>query len=260
MSLPENRARANSLPLEAYAHMTSAEMKAIGAVRGDKHAGALRRSARDAKRTDREVESRTQVMRTIPVFAKGLISDMLAVNGCRPPSDMHFAAGNATYRPDGRAESIKLIQAPMSNECQAFVRGMMMLTIASPDHPVIPGMADHILLLFERQFLECSDDPFAPERPRGEKMVYVSPRDGRVPDAIWPEAARRVNAYGGVVRMRARLSHNGCVTGVETIRSVHPLFDLAAIQSMVRGRFSPATLNGIPVESFVNQSIHFYDY
>jgi TonB family protein len=259
MSLPENNARARSLPLEAYARMTNPELKAIGALRGDNQANLLRRSGRDAKRTDREVESRTQVMRTIPVFAKGLIADMLAVNGCRPPSNMHFAAGNATYRPDGRAESISVIQASMSNQCQEFVRGMMRLTIASPDHPVIPGMADHILVLFEKQFLECSDDPFAPELPRGENLVYTPPRDGRVPDAVYPEAARRVNASGGVVRMRARLSHTGCVTSVETIRSVHPLFDFAAIQSMARGRFSPATLNGTPVESFLHWSIQFYD-
>ena len=168
-------------------------------------------------------------MRTIPVFAQGLIGDMLAVNGCRPPSDAAFRGGQrhvSSGRP--RAQSIEVIQAAMSKECQAFVRGMMMLTIASPDHPIVPELADHVLMLFDRQFLECADDPFPPVRPRGTNMTYEAPRAARVPDAIWPEAARRVNTSGGVVRMRAAISHAGCVTSVETVRSVHPIFDLAA--------------------------------
>lgn len=261
ISLPENKLRAFGLPLEAYARMTDAELKAMAAVRGDKVAGGLRRLARDAKRSDQAVEARTQAMRTIPVFAQGLIADMLAVSKCRPPSAEHFAAGNVTYRPDGRAQSIALIEAAMPKECQAFVRGMMRLTIASPDHPVVAELADYVLLPFERQFLECADDPFPPVRPRGTSLAYEPPRDPHIPTAQWPEAARRVNATGGVVRMRASLSHTGCVTGVETIRSVHPLFDLSAIQSVVRGRYNtPAKINGTPVDSFVHWSIPFWTY
>ena len=167
MSQPQNVGRARSLPIEAYGRMTNAELKVINAVRGDNQAGLLRRSGRDAKRNDQEVEARTQMMRTIPVFAQGLIGDMLLVNNCRPPSAQHFAAGSVTYRPDGRAQSIEVIQATMPKECQAFVRGMMMLTIASVDHPVVPELADHILLLFDKKFLQCADDPYPPERPRG---------------------------------------------------------------------------------------------
>jgi TonB family protein len=258
ISLPENGTSAYGLPLEAYARMTNAELKAIGAVRGDNKAGLLRRSGRDAKRTDREVEARTLVMRTIPIFAKGLIADMLALSDCRPPSDTHFAAGNVTYRPDGRPERIGLIQSPMSNDCQAFVRGMMVLTIASTDHPVAPDSADYVLLPFERKFLECADDPFAPARPRELDMTYEPPRDARVPAPTYPEAARRANTSGGVVRVRASVSHTGCVTGAETIRSVHPLFDFAAIQAMIQGRYTPAKINGTPVDSFVNWSMQFY--
>lgn len=258
MSLPANVNAARSLPIEAYARMTNAELKAIGAVRGDRDAGALRRSGRDAKRTDQEIESRTQVMRTLPVFAKGLIADLLAVNDCRPPSDNHFAAGNVTYRPDGRAQSIGLIQSAMSKGCQSFVRGMMVLTIASIDHPVATDLADYVLLPFERKFLACADDPFPPVRPAELDVTYEPPRDGRVPGPIWPDAARRVITDGGVVRLRASLSHTGCVTGAETIRSVHPLFDLAAIQAMIQGRFTPAKINGTAVDSFVHMSMQFY--
>lgn len=261
MSLPENVGKARSLPLEAYARMTNAELKAINAARDDNKAGLLRRNARDAKRSDQELEARTQMMRTVPVFAQGLIGDMLAVNNCRPPSADHFAAGDVTYRPDGRAQSIGVIQATMPKECQAFVRGMMMLTIASVDHPVVPDLADHILLLFDTKFLQCADDPFPPLRPRGAGLIYEMPRDPRIPSVVWPPAARRANTPNGVVRLRANLSHTGCVTGVETIRSVHPLLDLAAIQALVQGRYNtPAKINGTPVDSFIQWSVPFYNY
>ena len=56
------------------------------------------------------------------------------------------------------------------------------------------------------------------------------------------------------------MSHTGCITGAETIRSVHPLFDLAAIQAMVQGRYTPAKINGTPVDSIINWSVPFYTY
>ena len=88
-------------------------------------------------------------------------------------------------------------------------------------------------------------------------MAYEPPRDGRFPAPIWPAAASRAITDGGVVRVRASLSHTGCVTGAETIRSLHPIFDLSAIQAVVQGRYTPAKMNGTPVDSFINVSMNF---
>ena len=215
------------------------------------------RTVPDAKRTDRVLEARTEVMRTIPIFAQGLIGDMLAVNGCRPPRATDFAAGNVTYRADGRAEKIGLIQAVMSKECEAFVRGMMMLTIASPDHPVMPDLADRVLILFDPGYLACADNPFPPTRPRFDRDAKIEwPESERQPEFVYPSGARALE--DGYVRLRVHLSHTGCVSSVETVRSLHPVFDLIAIQGMFGARYKPMRVNGEPVDTNLNYGVPFY--
>ena len=55
-----------------------------------------------------------------------------------------------------------------------------------------------------------------------------------------------------------RLSHTGCVASVETVRSLHPVFDLVAIQGMFSARYKPMRINGEPVDTVLNYSVPFY--
>ncbi len=179
LQLPAHKEQVTKLEVFhwAYANLSDAELKAIDAVRGDNEGAKMRRFSRDdEKKTLKAARPAAHTVRTLPVFAKGLLADMMAVHGCRPPRTSWFAAGDLTYRPDGRAQSLSLVQVALSQECQAFMRSVMTLVIASVDFPVTPESRDFVLVVFTPEFLSCADDPFPASRPRGADLAFEFPK------------------------------------------------------------------------------------
>jgi hypothetical protein len=72
-----------------------------------------------------------------------------------------------------------------------------------------------------------------------------------------PPAVRRGGMPDLAVALRVQVSHTGCVSSAETMRSVLPAFDLAAIQSMFTAKWTPATLGGEPVDAYVTFIVRF---
>jgi hypothetical protein len=240
-----------------FAYLTPAELKAIGPVYNYDSAESRQRIEKNLKRAGTDGQTRMQVMRTIPVFATGLLGDLLKVTGCRLPNERHFAAGEITYRPEGGPQRISAITTTQSKECEQFVSAMMKLTIALAERPIAPDYADHIVLLFNRQYLECADDPFPPVRPKfGPGSTFVRPKRVRAADIQYPQVALR-NDVDGVVILGVRISHTGCVAAAETLRSVNPLLDLASIQGVFTAKYTPALLDGQPVETNMTYSVNF---
>jgi hypothetical protein len=248
-----------SLAYDVYAYLTDAELKSIGAVRGDRAAGGYRRSARRGEwDTLKAPEARIYNMRTIPVFAKGLLADLMAINGCRPSGKSAFAAGEVKYHPDGRARTIAVTQAMLSKQCVAFVNAALTLTIASIDHPVAADLVDRVIVLLRSDFLACADDPFAPSQPRGADLEFVYPKVTREPKVVYPATMLQVRGMPDVVvTLRVGVSRTGCITSAETMRSVLPAFDLEAIHAMFGVKMTPATLGGEPVDTHVSYAVRF---
>jgi hypothetical protein len=259
LALDAYKERVKKLNFRAHAWLTDAELNAIGAVRGDREADGMRRSARQRDwETLKVPEARTWNMRTMPVFAKGLLTDLMQIHGCRPSRAELFAAGDVKYRPDGRAQTISVSQTHMSGSCVAFVNAAMMLTIASLDHPVAPDLVDRVIVLLDPAFLACADDPFAPSHPRGADLAFVMPKVTREPRVQYPDTLMRVAGMPDVVvTLRVRVTHTGCISSAETMRSVLPAFDLEAIQAMFGAKMTPATLGGEPVDTYVTYSVRF---
>jgi TonB family protein len=253
----KHRERVRGMSHGAYAYLTPAELKAVGVVRDFDQAQESRRFQRQVRSYGTDGQTRMQVMRTIPVFAKGLLGDLLAVTGCRVPNEEHFAAGEVTYRPGGAPQRISLIQTQLSKECKAFVSAMMKLTIALAEYPIAPDFADHIVLLFNKQYLACADDPFPPVRPRfGPNSTLVRPKRIKNADIQYPSAALR-HQVEGVVVLGVRISYTGCVGAAETLRSVSPLLDFAAIQGVFGARYTPTILDGQPIETYMSYTVSF---
>ena len=182
IAVDKNHERVRSLSGEIVSYLTPDEYKAVDASRGFSQPESPRRNAEQIRERKRVADplSRTQVMRTIPVFAKGLLADLLQVTGCRPPNELYLAVGDVTYRPEGGPQRISVLQAPLSKSCEQFVYSMMKLSIALAERPITPEFADRIVLLFNRQYLACADDPFPPDyqRPRPDSTI-VPPRRTR---------------------------------------------------------------------------------
>jgi hypothetical protein len=196
-------------------------------------------------------------MRTLPVFAKGLLADAMAITGCRSPGATQFAAGELKYQADGRPQSVSVIQMQLSQPCQAMVRSLLVLTIASLGRPATPEHVDRVMMLFEPAFLACADDPFAPQRPGAADQPFEFPKPKREPRVLYPENFRKSGMPDVVVMLAIRVGPTGCVSSAETLRSVLPAFDLQAIHSMFTSTWTPATRGGEPVDSYVTYAVRF---
>jgi TonB family protein len=257
MTLDKHKERVRRVAGDILSYLSPEEQKALAAARGfDTGEQPRRRGREKEKKRATDGRSRTQVMRTIPVFAKGLLGDLLEVTGCRP-NESQLSVGEVTYHPEGGPKRISVIQAPMSKGCEQFVHTMMKLTIALAERPITPEFADRIVLLFNRQYLACADDPFPPVRPRFRPdSTIVPPQRIKRAEIQYPRAAQRAGIDGSV-RLGVRISHTGCIGAAETLRSAEPVLDLAAIQGVFTAKYSPTLLDGQPVETVMTYTVTF---
>jgi TonB family protein len=260
LQLPAHKEHVTKLDVYhwAYANLSDAELKAIDAVKGDNEAAKMRRFSRDDERkTQKAAKPAAHTVRTLPVFAKGLLADLMAVHGCRRPGTSWFAGGELTYRPDGRAQSLSIVQVALGQDCQAFVRSAMTLAVASVDFPITPESRDVVLVLFTPEFLSCADDPFPASRPRGADLAFEYPKRKIEPRLQYPQEYRRLALPDTEVFLRARVSHTGCIASAETLRSAQPAFDMEAIRALFNAKMTPATLGGQAVDATISYSFRF---
>ena len=166
----------------------------------------------------------------------------------------HLPAGRAAHS-TSRSSNDDGVEGMRSGSSSA----MMKLSIALAERPITPDCADHIVLLFNRQYLACADDPFPPVRPRfGPNSTIVPPkrmRRSRHPVST-DRAARR--SLEGVVR--ARRPHQP--HGMRRQRR-----DDAQRQPAARSRRDPGRvhreilrrlcIDGQPVETIMTYTVNF---
>jgi hypothetical protein len=268
LALPAQKERFRGLPFFAYGLLTDAEADAMDAATGRRgEAAKVRNAARQEQRDKQKLgKPPTQTTRTIPVFAKGLLTDLMAVSNCQPPKNsafrtrdmqLPFAAGEMKYKPDGRPQGLSIVQASLSPECLAFVRAALTLTIASVDHPVLPELSDLVLVFFAPEFLACADEAFAPGRPRGADLMFTGAMPESEPKVQYPDQFRRMGMPRLYVFLRVRVGRGGCVSGVETLRGVLPAFDVEAVEALLTTKMKPATLGGEPIDSTFTYRVGF---
>lgn len=92
LALPAHKERVAALSDFAYVNLTDAEVKSIDTVNGNREADKTRSAARRDQQDKKEAgKAPAQTTRTLPVFAKGLLADLMAVHGCRPLQNPSFA-------------------------------------------------------------------------------------------------------------------------------------------------------------------------
>lgn len=82
------------------------------------------------------------------------------------------------------------------------------------------------------------------------------PRKLHVPTVSYPEKARQRREQGTLIA-QAVIDRDGCVVDVEVIRGISPLLDEATIETISGWVFSPAILDGEPVDVYYNLTTSF---
>ncbi|HEY2325287.1 MAG TPA: energy transducer TonB [Thermoanaerobaculia bacterium] len=163
----------------------------------------------------------------------------------------------------GRVQQVDLKNMGRSG-CLPQIEAMLRLSYATNTDIMSPlAMPDVVLAHAPREPLCLDEDP-----PSNEPVLPLSRTGGDVVAPVkihsvepsFPENVRRDMKSGAssIVILQAIITKHGCLRSVRPIRqSPYPELNGAAIYAMSQWKFSPATLNGKPVDVIYNLTLNF---
>jgi len=196
-------------------------------------------------------------MRLTTYFPAHFASDLVRASGCTPGSQ-DLTGALIDYAPDGRPGHVSLAESGLSGGCLEAGRALLLSVLATPGD-IAPSI--FIVVPLAPDVLSCGDEEPGPrarssaQGPAGvggrikepKKIVNVPP--------LYPEAARRERVQG-VVILAATISTSGCIRELTVLQGVRML-NAAALSAVVRWRYTPTLLDGVPVPVIMTVTVHF---
>ena len=192
----------------------------------------------------------------------GFLRSVSDAAGCEPASIAIFGAARITYAPDGSPQKLVIDPGTLSSSCQSALMAIARLTVAEPDHPIVDGGTEWLVLPFELDSARCIDEPISEIRPVGVQREGIDTGRIAVPRKIrdvrpeYPEAAQK-NGIQGTVVLKAIITTRGCVAAAHVLRSATPPLDFAAIRAVTGWRFEPTRLDDRPVAVYMTVTVNF---
>ena len=196
-------------------------------------------------------------MRLTTYFPSHFASDLIRASGCTP-GWQDLAGAIIDYAPDGRPGHVSLADSGLSGGCLEAARALLLSALAAQSD-VTPSV--FVVVPLAPDVLSCGDEDSWPRArsaaggPAGvggrikepKKIVNVPP--------IYPEAAKREHVQG-VVILEATISTSGCIRELTVLQGVRML-NAAALNAVVRWRYTPTLLDGEPVPVIMTVTVNF---
>jgi len=196
-------------------------------------------------------------MRLATLFPDRFASDLMKASGC-VPGLQDLAGAMIDYGPDARPKKVSVADSGLSARCLEAAHALLLSALA-PLGDVAPSV--FLVVPLAPEVFACSDEKTASranalaraptsvggriQEPR--KIVNVPP--------IYPEAAKREHVQGTVI-LEATISPWGCVEEVKVLQGV-PMLNAAALNAVVRWRYTPTVLDGVPVPVIMTVTVKF---
>ena len=212
-----------------------------------------------AQSAPRPEAARVPALRAVTSLWPGFLGDLLSASGCKPRSN-GVGAMLLIYNRSGRPEKLEIDAKQLSGGCVVALNVLGHLTVRDDVGRALPANRETLLLWPRADVVACADD-FDPadDTPPSTDVGHGDIREPRkVKDAkpIYPADAQSAHAQG-TVPIEATLGKSGCVRQASVARSVYPSLDVSALQAVQQWRFSPAFLNGTPVEVLMTVTVNF---
>jgi TonB family protein len=201
-------------------------------------------------------ESWKEVTRLAPIFAGGLLADVMRLTGCQP-DERAMAAADIRHRADGRPQQVALADVPLSPSCRMAASTVFTLTVAPVLFDGTAGSRDGVLLPLSNAFVKCTTPrPEVPPDPWTLGKAIEPPLALEMPATGFPERYRK-ERISGTVNLSMVLTSEGCIREASTTRSMHPAFDLEAIRKVLGARWQAMRADGQPMPASVVMEVAF---
>jgi TonB family protein len=245
------------------------ELEALSlATRGDPK--ALRDDAKQVRLPTAAPAVDADFVGTVDGFPKGFVQRVLEASGCAPARAHGLVLGQIIFSADGRPRRTALMDTKRSAElggppeCTEAGRVLLGSTLSAG---WIPERPKTMLVILDPDVLGCLAEPYVqPSRKMastdesGFSQVLIQgtitePKKTRNVAPIYPSNARDQRIQG-VVILQALIAPTGCVSSVEVLRGV-PALNWEAVRAVMKWRYTPTLLNGIPVPVFMTVTVNF---
>jgi TonB family protein len=243
--------------LEALSLATRGDPKALGSV------------AKQARVEPPAPTSAADFVGTITGFPNGFVQGVLEATECAPARAHGVVLGQIIFSADGRPRRTALTDPKRSAElggppeCTEAGRVLLGSTLGdawTPEHPKT------ILVVLDPDVLGCLAEPPVQASVRvaadgdgdseeSSPQRIKEPKKTRNVAPVYPRNAIQQRVQG-VVILEAVISPTGCIRSVEVQRGV-PALNWEAIRAVMRWRYTPTLLNGIPVPVIMTVTVSF---
>lgn len=203
-------------------------------------------------------------LRLVTGLPKGTARDLIKTGGCTSNSrERRYAVARIEFRVDGLPSHVRLEVASSGPMCREIAASLFLMTLTPPDDYVPLDRTLKYVALFDPDSLQCSEaltpSPVAKDLPdifRVRGKAVVAPKLVRKVEPFYPESARQ-DREEGVSLYEAIISQTGCIRDLRLLKSSTALFDLSGMEALSHWRYTPATLNGRPVNVYLTVTVTF---
>lgn len=203
---------------------------------------------------------RTPTVRTVQVWAEGLVSELAKSGDCQISNRMVAGMAGVTFHSDGRPKRIEIDRGQLSDRCVPVLQALAMTTRAEADHPVAEDQQQWIILPLSQSSVACMDRMVEATgvvgRDAGDGLI-TTPRKTRDVKPVYPESMLRARR-GGMVILEATLSDTGCTRDLRVVKSSGAdALDVAGLLAVSQWLFEPTRLNGAPIPVRMTVTVNF---
>ncbi len=203
-------------------------------------------------------------MRIIDGLPRGLITDAMAVSGCKLNPRDALAAALVTYGSTGQPSKLALAASDLSPDCRDAVQALVIASLLGQAGSSSPDSTDAVLVPLVPEFDQCVD-PLS-DSIDGKQQMHLAPL--RVGGSIKPPAKTRdvrptypheaqARHITGMVIVETTISAEGCVSRAAIVRGVHPLLDVEALRSVIQWKFAPTLVDNTPHPVLMTVTVQF---
>jgi TonB family protein len=186
----------------------------------------------------------------------GLAIDTFRAAGCNFGNGQGWIAANVEYREDRLPQKVA-VWLTLSGGCLEAARALFVLAL--PPYREWSPKDQVVVIALDPKVLECGTE-LDPRRsaplPLGVGSRITEPRKLSDVKPVYPHAAKEKGIQGTVI-LEATITPSGCIGELRVLKSVDPSLDLAALLAVLRWRYTPTLLDGVPVPVIMTITVNF---
>ncbi len=195
-------------------------------------------------------------MRLLSGLPEGLLADLMAAAGCKPPKQRTMAIAEIDYDVTSRPMSSRVAAIGGAPECQRAMRAA--LALDTDRKPGSRPVREAVVARLDQDVPACGVEAKKGPAPRPQRVGgrIQEPKKVKNVPPVYPSAALGSRTQGTVI-LEALIDPRGCVEDLQVLRSINVHLDFEALAAVSAWRYTPTLIDGVAVPVIMTVTVNF---